>query len=160
MNYRLYQYCILACTIAFALSCKESVDDNLPPAVDCVSNAKPDTLNLPGNQLKGWEVYSWPACGDWNFSLLYGTNALKNYEEVTGQQASTRFVIRAWGKNELKKVLQRIPAGEAVSLVGEKWLQQTWAPGSYGNLRLPPVAVINELSQTAAQASLDWQVLN
>jgi hypothetical protein len=160
MNYRLYQYYILACMIVFAVSCKDNGDDNVPQGTDCVSTGKPDTLHLPGNQLKGWEVYSWPACGGWNFSLLYGTNALKNYEEVTGQQSSGRFVIRVWGKNDLKKVLLRIPAGEAVSLVGEGWLQQTWGAGTYGNLRLPPATIMNELQQTAAQASLDWQVLN
>ncbi len=160
MNYRLCHYFVLTCAIAFALSCKESGDDNVPQGSDCVSTAKPDTLNLSGNPVKGWEIYSWPACGGWNFSLLYATNALKNYEEVTGQQTSGRFVIRVWGKSELKKVLQRVPAGDAVSLVGEGWLKQTWGAGSYGNLRLPPVAVINELQQTAVQGRLDWQVLN
>lgn len=160
MNYRLYPCLILACTIAIVSACKHSSDSNLHPGADCASTAKPDTLNLPGNQLKGWEIYSWPACGDWNFSLLYGTNVLKSYEEVTGRQASGRFVIRVWGKNELKKVLQRIPGGEAVSLVGEGWLQQTWGAGAYGDLRLPPAAMINELHQMATQAGLDWQVLN
>lgn len=60
----------------------------------CVNTGNPDTLALPSSQLKGWEIYSWPGCADWNYSLLYGTNALKSYDEVTGRVSSDRFVIR------------------------------------------------------------------
>jgi hypothetical protein len=34
--------------------------------------------------MKGWEIYSWKtAGGNWNFSLLHGTNILKTYDAVT-----------------------------------------------------------------------------
>jgi hypothetical protein len=158
MNFRPF-YFLMIVFVIFASSCKDNMDERAQNA-GCSNTANPDTLNLQGNQLKGWEVYSWPACGDWNFSLLYGTNALKNYNEVTGRQASSRFVIRVWGKNELKKVLQRIPAGETVGLVGEGWLQRAWGAGTYHDLKLPPASIMSELQQTAVQLNLDWQVLN
>jgi hypothetical protein len=99
-------------------------------------------------------------CEDWNFSLLYGTNALKNYDEVTGSQPSSHFVIRVWGKAKLKTILSRMPAGESVSLIGENWLSRTWSAGSFKDLHLPPTTIINELQQTAAQANLNFQVAN
>lgn len=157
MNSRWLFSLIISCMVAFLLSCK---DDNLHPGAECVNTADPGTLNLPATRMKGWEIYSWPACGNWNFSLLYGTNALKSYNEVTGSQPGGRFVIRVWGKDELKKVLRRVPTGETVSLIGEGWLRQAWGAGTYNNLKLPPAAVINELQQAALQASLDWQVLD
>lgn len=143
----------------FETSCKdkESIAEQQQSA-DCINTANPDTLTFPTIQVKGWEVYSWPACQDWNFSLLYGTNALKNYDEVTGKQASSRFVIRVWGKNKLKTIFSRMPAGETVSLIGESWLSRTWSAGGFKDLQLPPASIINELQQAATQANLNFQV--
>lgn len=147
--------------VFFATSCKDNTCiDEEKQAADCVSTGNPDTLTFPATQLKGWEVYSWPACQDWNFSLLYGTNSLKNYDEVTGTQASSRFVIRVWGKAKLKAILSRMPAGETVSLIGEHWLSRTWGAGGFKDLQLPPASIINELQQTAAAARLNFQVAN
>ncbi len=109
--------------------------------------------------MKGWEVYSWPACGDWNYAVLYGTNALKTYNQVTGVQASTAFVIRVWGKAQFKAFLLRVPAGQTVSMIGEDWLRSSWGAGTYGDLRLPPPAILSEFQQAAQARGLTWQVI-
>ncbi len=133
--------------------------NNLNPGA-CAGTGKADTLQVPPNSMKGWEIYSWPGCGDWNYALLYGTNALKSYDEVTGRQPSTRFLIRVWGKNEAKRMLGRIPAGSEVMMIGQGWLQQTWGNGTYLDLHLPPMNVVTELQQAAVQANLILQVAN
>jgi hypothetical protein len=137
-------------------SCEDNDRNDL---AGCVNTANPDTLTFAA-QLKGWEVYSWPGCQDLNFSVLYGTNALKNYAEVTGTQGSSRFVIKVWGKTNMKTILSRMPAGESVSLIGENWLSRTWGAGAVQDLHLPPVSVITELQQVATQAGLNFQVVN
>ena len=151
---------VLLPVLLFVASCKDNKHiDDTQPSTDCISTGNPDTLTFPANLLKGWEIYSWPGCQDWNFSLLYGTNALKNYDEVTGRQASNRFVIKVWGTNKLKTLLERMPAGASVSLIGQNWLSGTWGPGSFKDLQLPPSSIINELQQTATQANLSFQVV-
>jgi hypothetical protein len=153
-----FSFCLIFFTLwLFAGSCKDKNSTDLP---GCVNTANPDTLTFAASQLKGWEVYSWPGCQDWNFSLLYGTNALKNYAEVTGTQASSGFVIKVWGKANMKTILSRMPAGESVSLLGENWLARTWGAGSAKDLHLPPISIINELQQAATQAHLNFQVVN
>ena len=161
MKYSLSYCFVLFSLLLFAASCKDTKNmDDMQQPTGCTSTANPDTLTFPSPQLKGWEIYSWPGCQDWNFSLLYGTNALKNYDEVTGSQPSSHFVIRVWGKAKLKTILSRMPAGESVSLIGENWLSRTWSAGSFKDLHLPPTTIINELQQTAAQANLNFQVAN
>jgi hypothetical protein len=107
--------------------------------------------------MKGWELYSWPACNDWYYAVLTGTNSLKSYNEVTGQTGSAAFVIKVFGKEKLKAVLHKLPAGESVFWAGEGWLQITWG-GNYSNLQLPPASIVTELQQYATQAGLNISV--
>ena len=160
MKYNLSYCFFLFSLLFFTACCKDNRNDDLQQSGDCVSTGNPDILTFPVNQAKGWEVYSWPGCQDWNFSLLPGTNALKNYDEVTGRRAGSRFVIRVWGKSKLKTILSRMPAGHTVSLIGENWLAGAWGAGSFKDLQLPPPSIVNELQQTALQANLIFQVAN
>ena len=155
MNIRFY-YLLVACVIlTTTVSCSKKSSAN----ESCRNTANPDTLQLPATVMKGWEVYSWPACGDWNYSVLYGSNALKNYNEVTGAQPSTAFVLRVWGKDKLKAFLSRVPAGQTVSMIGDDWLRSTWGAGTYADLRLPPLTILAELQQAAQDRGLVWQVI-
>ena len=153
------QLLIYSCVL-FSLLSLGACESEEQPSTGCVNSGNPDTLTFPVTQMKGWEIYSWPGCQDWNYSLLYGTNAVKNYDEVTGRQPSDRLVIKVWGKNKLKTILSRMPAGHTVSLVGENWLSNAWGQGAFKDLQLPPTSVINELQQTATQTGLTFQVLN
>lgn len=126
-------------------------------APDCTTSTTAiDTLTVQ-HQLKGWEIYSWPACNDWCYAVLAGTNSLKTYEEVTGQSASPRFLIKVLGKEKLKAVLNKMATGESVFWAGEGWLQKTWTV-NYGNLQLPPTAIINDIKQYCTQAGLNFNI--
>ena len=57
---------------------------------------------------KGYELYSWRSDGEWNFSLLVGTNRIKTRAEVLDPAA------RILGLDELKRRLDRLPRGEQV----------------------------------------------
>ena len=107
------------------------------------------------SSMKGWELYSWPAdvegCNQWNYALLPGTNKLKSYGEVTSDT-----VLKVTGKKQLKLLLSKFPNNEHILWVGEKWLSNVWGPGNinYGNLKLPPSPVRDEVTQHCIQKGL------
>ena len=108
--------------------------------------------------MKGWELYSWPEANTWRFSFLTGTNRLKSLAEVTSSNG-TGVLIRVTGVDSAKMVLNKFPPGEAITLIGQGWLQQVWQ-GQYGNLRLPPQAIIDQLHSFATLKSLTFTVAN
>ena len=57
---------------------------------------------------KGVELYSWQVKGEWNFSILPGTNRLKNEAEITHP---SRTLV---GTATLKENLQTLVQGESV----------------------------------------------
>lgn len=109
------------------------------------------------HSMKGWEIYSWPEDGNWHFSILVGTNQIKNYEEVTGTKFSDWLLIQVSGTDSLEMVLDRFPANENLSWIGETWLQNCWQ-NKYGNLQLPPQAVIDGVSAFCIKKKLILQV--
>jgi hypothetical protein len=111
------------------------------------------------SSLKGWELYSWPdqeSCSGWFYAILPGTNNIKSYQAVT----SDTVLLRAAGTTQLKALLRKFPAGEHILWIGENWLQNSWTPGniSYGNLKLAPVAVQNELVNICTQTGLSLTI--
>jgi hypothetical protein len=56
-------------------------------------------------------------------------------------------------------VLNKFPQGEAITLIGQGWLQNAWQ-GQYGNLQLPPQTIIAQLKSFATQKSLTFAVAN
>lgn len=90
--------------------------------------------------MKGWELYSWQKGNDWSYSILIGTNRLKSYDEVVKNE------IVVTGKDSLKLVLDRFPAGETITWLGPGWLASCWG-SDYKNLSLPPQAIIDEIRQ-------------
>jgi hypothetical protein len=97
--------------------------------------------------MKGWELYSWLNGDDWNYSILIGTNRLKSYEEVVNNE------IVVTGKDLLKLVLDRFPAGETITWIGRGWLERCW-DDDYKNLSLPPQEIIDEITQHCIEHSL------
>lgn len=141
------------CGILFFTACKKSKTE----VADCNTlKATIDTLIAP-HQTKGYELYSWPACNDWYYAIAVGTNSLKTYDEVTGKTTSSRFLIKIFGKENLKTVLHKLPAGEAVFWAGEGWLKTTWGTG-YNNLQLPPATIVNKLQQYSTQIGINMGI--
>lgn len=77
------------------------------PRVTKCAGETPPRASEPA--FKGMELYSWkPAGADWHFSLLLGTNRLKEMSEITAP--GNTFT----GIEELKPRLSRLAAGESV----------------------------------------------
>ncbi len=109
------------------------------------------------HSMKGWELYSWPEGNSWKFSFLMGTNRVKSLSEVTSSN-NTEVLIQVTGVDSAKMVLNKFPQGEAVTILGQGWLQRAWQ-GQYGNLQLPPQTIINQLNSFAVQKSLTLTVV-
>ena len=126
------------------------------PNCDCSASlpGKLETITIESS-MKGWELYSWPAdvegCKKWKYALLPGTNRLKSYSEVTSDT-----ILNVTGEKQLKLLLNKFPNNEHILWVGEKWLSNVWGPSNinYGNLKLPPSSVTDEVTQHCIQKGL------
>lgn len=78
--------------------------------------------------MKGYELYSWQDGNEWKFSVLVGTNRLKTLDEITSPDTTLSI-------DELKSVLENIPAGQYV----------TWSAGE--SLAFPSEDIINQVEQ-------------
>jgi hypothetical protein len=79
--------------------------------------------------MKGYELYSWKSRGEWQFSLLIGTNRLKTFREVSSPK------IRLRGVGALKGRLNQLVKGEELS----------WSAGLVPRTVLPPEEIIDEV---------------
>lgn len=141
---------ILLLVLFFAACNKQS--DYCKPAASLPP--KLDTLQLEG-AVKGWELYSWleeeKHCRHWKYALLQGTNRLKSYNAITKEA-----VLRVSGEEQLKLLLDKLPAGENILWPGRTWLSNTWGPGNidYGDLELPPAAFTSAIKAYCLQRGL------
>jgi hypothetical protein len=134
---------------------------NLEP---CIYFAPGTTASLSPTPLphspKGYELYSWQAGNEWRFTLITGTNRLKEYEEIvsTGNVvAETDWVkLSAEGTENLKAVLNRLPKGEAVTWIGGGWLEAVGEPA--GTIQLPGPDVIEEIESHCRRLGIQLQV--
>ena len=140
----------LVCGVFLVAACSQKDNDPYPV---------PELSNLTvTHSMKGWELYSWPEGNNWKFSFLIGTNRTKTFSEVTSSDGSVNL-IRVTGVDSAKIVLNKFSAGEYIMLLGLGWLQNRWE-GQYGNLRLPPQSLINELKSFSQQKQLTFTVAN
>ena len=140
----------LASCVFLAVGCSQKDND-----LDIV----PELSNLTVTpSMKGWELYSWPEGNTWKFSFLIGTNRVKTLSEVTSSNGVVNL-IKVTGVDSAKMVLNKFPAGEDIILIGQGWLQNVWG-GQYGNLRLPPQTVIDELKSFSQQKQLTFTIAN
>jgi hypothetical protein len=93
------------------------------------SELYPPPTELP-RAIKGHEVYSWKADGQWRFSLLPGTNQHKKVSQVMEPGVTISL-------SDLKDALSQLPAGEDVF-----WLNPDGEPFGY-----PPGEVVCELER-------------
>ena len=136
-------------------SCSKQV-----PYCDCPATlpGKFDNIVVESS-MKGWELYSWPEdngnCSKWNYVLVPGTDRLKSYAEITGDA-----VLHVTGEQQLKLLLSKFPGNEKIIWIGETWLSGTWGQSSmyYGNIKLPPVAIKNEVAAHCLQLGLQLTI--
>jgi hypothetical protein len=107
---KLILYTIVAGFYFYLTSCR--TEKNKSDEIIPLSAINFDTIHFE-HSMKGWELYSWPNGHDWNYSLLIGTNVLKNYNTVTQQP------IKVTGIDSLKMLLPRLPSGEDIFWIGD-----------------------------------------
>ena len=107
----LFALCIMLMSLVLlpTIGCKKN-DNSTPLSTD-------DTTPLPSS-MKGYELYSWDDNGVWHFTLITGTNRLKNESEIITPGNNTGIdgwvKITTVGVDAVKATLQRLPKGENV----------------------------------------------
>ena len=68
--------------------------------------------------MKGYELVSWQAGGEWNFTLITGTNREKSFDELTmaGNEVNSDGYVKltVTGVDYLLKILALLPQSEQV----------------------------------------------
>jgi hypothetical protein len=104
---------------------------------------------------KGYELYSWQQDGQWQFTLIGGTNRNKTRAEILTSKSSISesgvVVVYATGVNELKTVLSRISSGQSIGwMIGPRPTD----PADQIEFQLPPVEIVSEIKEYAQQCGL------
>lgn len=111
--------------------------------------------------MKGYELYSWQVENEWYFTLITGTNRLKSYEEITSGEdvvSDDGWVkITVVGVDSIKSTLGRLPEGEEVFWIGEKWLEQV-GQTQMGDLALPSKEIIDDIEAYCDELGLKLNV--
>jgi len=118
-----------------------------PPLWGKVSPWFMPTARVEQTSFKGMELYSWQAKnGEWQYSLLVGTNRNKTAEEILSTPLDLQGV-----KNEI-----------AIMAVGESlfWTNNVYDTSSSQtvNFSFPPKDVVNELKEFAREKQVDLYV--
>lgn len=98
--------------------------------------AAPPPATPFAESMKGYELYSWQAGGQWNFSILVGTNREKTLEEIKSAG------VTLTGVEELVAALKRMPAGQYI----------TWT--SRETLSFPPAEIIEQVEKLCEEQGL------
>jgi hypothetical protein len=110
--------------------------------------------------MKGYELYSWQANGQWHFTLITGTNRLKTVEEITTGEdllsADGWVSIHVQGVDAIQAVLARLPQGEWVFWIGQGWLARV--QGATDDITLPPDTIVAALQEHCKQLGIALQV--
>jgi hypothetical protein len=121
---------------------------SLPPAVNVDS--------LP-RSMKGYELYSWQADGQWHYTLITGTNRNKTTEEIISIVNTVKgdelIHLHVVGTEALKTILSKIPQGEYVSWQGGAGIAAT--PPVNIKFSLPDKTTIDAIKAWAGQCGLD-----
>jgi hypothetical protein len=94
--------------------------------------------------MKGWELYSWQADGEWLFSLLEGTNREKSRAEIQAPDATLE------GIDALQTALELIAPGQYVT-----WWSPSWVEGG---LAFPSDEMIAEVERICDQRELGLSI--
>jgi hypothetical protein len=92
--------------------------------------------------MKGYELYSWQAQGEWYFALVVGTNRIQTYEEISSPET------RVKGLEALKRELDKLPDGEQVF----------WSAQRVPDATLPPDEIIDEIRAYCEQRGIQLEV--
>jgi hypothetical protein len=117
-----------------------------------------DVSALP-RSMKGYELYSWQAEGNWNFTLITGTNRLKSVNEITTGLDTVKdgwVKLRALSVEALKAQLARLPRDASIRWMSNPALIQFGVEA--GPLKLPPQAIVDAVVDYCKKHGLNLQV--
>jgi hypothetical protein len=100
----------------------------------------PIAPDLPGESMKGYELYSWQKGEQWYFSVLIGTNRQKTLEEI---QAPDVTLI---GLDALTFALEKIQPGQYVS-----WSMRE-------GLNFPPDGMVRQIQKICKSHGLELSI--
>ncbi len=113
-----------------------------------------DLAQLPAalpHSMKGYELVSWKNDGEWNFTLVTGTNRQKTFEElISGDNYFTGdgyVKLTVGGAERISEILELIPAGETVNWGGINLNGQV--PSGTIYFSYPPQDIIDTLQSIA-----------
>lgn len=110
---------------------------------------------LPGNELphaaKGYDLFSWLQNGEWNFTLISGTNRSKTAAEVmspTDTVTADGWVqVHVVGVDAVSALLGRIQSNESIG-----WYSGVWGDAQSGaDFGFPPADIIAVLDARSQQ---------
>ena len=124
--------------------------------ISCDSNdLEQKVMDVPAlpSAMKGYELYSWQSNGNWNFTLITGTNRVKTYDEIVDSAEMVGSFVKISVDNirELKTLLMRVPAGSSIS-----WIS---SPMCVSGFSLPPELVIKEIERHCADLDLRLSIV-
>jgi hypothetical protein len=127
---------------------------------DSVGAAVLASTPLP-QSVKGYELYSRQVNGRWHFTLVTGTDRLKDYEEITtGEDVMSEdgwVRLSADGVDGIKALLGRLPPGASVLWSGPE--RQERVGGPVENLQLPPQAIIAEIQSHSQKLGIELVIV-
>ena len=103
---------------------------------------------LPAS-MKGYELYSWQKNGNWNFTLMTGTNRNKTFDEIISVkniETNDAVKINVSDVEELKDVFNRLPSGQII----------TWVSRVKG-VEWPPLPIVKEITAYSKSRKLILQ---
>jgi len=143
---------IIGILLGFSLSGCKSVESTNPGMTEEELRA----LTLP-KSLKGYELYSWFADGDWWFTLVAGTNRLKTKEEIISLESSSSKVT-IHGIPLLKIALGQLPKNENIFWITGSWLKQM-GQDDMDLFVLPQDYILNEIKDLCQNLQLLLDIL-
>ncbi|MSP13444.1 MAG: hypothetical protein EXR62_10880 [Chloroflexi bacterium] len=142
-------FILLASVLALACACNANSTSHVPLSSATTPSPLPHSM-------KGYELYSWQAQGQWHFSLMTGTNRVKSLAEIT--TGADKATAEGWasasvqGVEALKDVLGRLPQNEKIIWVNRQQLEQ--AGNQAGTIALPPQEILDMIQAHCRQLGL------
>ena len=133
---------IISILIFSSLFIKCDKSDNI---IDTKESQFADIEELP-HLMKGYELYSWQKDDNFVYTLLPGTNRIKTFEEISGdnkiEEEGEGFTSISY--NDLKVVITKLPDDELIFWEGANWIELAWGSNP-NNICLPSEKVQNDL---------------
>jgi hypothetical protein len=128
------------------LACESTENDVFESMITCQPPFAPS--------MKGYELYSWKTDGQWNYTLITGTNRNKVYDEIVSNDniESVEWIkISVQNLASLKAVLLRVPANESVS-----WIS---SPTRVAGFSLPGTTTVMQIKRHCSARDVNLEII-